>query len=59
MTRPEFEAFMEAEGWSKAKRDCWQRYIPTTGDPEVLRNELRRPDGIIQVTLMGRGRLAA
>jgi hypothetical protein len=54
MTRAEFEAFMTAEGWSKAQRDRWARFVPTTCNPEVLRSELRRPDGIVEVTMVNR-----
>lgn len=49
MTRPEFESFMDAERWSPAQRALWTRFTPTS-DARTLLRELRKPDGMIEVT---------
>jgi hypothetical protein len=48
MTREEFDEFMDGEQWTPAQRDRFERMTPV-GTPEVVRNEMKRADGIVEV----------
>jgi len=50
MTREQFEAIMDAERWSPAKRAGWGSYTPSIS-PEEFKAELSRPDGMVRVTM--------
>lgn len=53
MTRPEFETFMDVEGWFPEQRDAWSHVTPTC-DAATFRREQKRPDGMIEVSLIRR-----
>lgn len=55
MTRAEFEAFMDAEGWTEVQRDLWAGFTPL-GTVDDFRREQFRPDGMINVSLVKRPR---
>lgn len=48
MTREEFDEFMDGEQWTAAQREQFARMTPV-GTPDVVHNEMRRPDGCIEV----------
>ena len=48
MTREEFEQFMDGEQWTPRQRQQFARFTPIDR-PAVVRNEISRTDGIVEV----------
>lgn len=48
MTRHQFEALMDANGWSLAERARWSGITPLC-DVDTFNREMARPDGMIPV----------
>jgi hypothetical protein len=47
MTRSEFEAFMDVEGWSSDQKWQWRRITPLC-DAGTFKVEMSRPNGFIE-----------
>ena len=50
MTRTQFEALMDADGWSPTQRAQWSSMTPLS-DADAFHREMARPDGVIWVSL--------
>lgn len=55
MTRAEFEALMDAEGWTPLQRSLWAGFTPL-GTADEFRRERLKPDGLINVAQVKRPR---
>lgn len=53
MTRAEFEAFMDIEGWLPERRAAWSNLTPTC-DAATFRREQGRLNGMVEVSLIRR-----